>query len=141
MTVAYNYGSSVGLSYKFYNEFVATGNVTYAVLQHRTSTDGLEDGFNTPKWMYNVSIGNSQLFNRVGVMLNYRWQSAYYWQSFLVNGNVSSFGTLNAQVNWKMLGVTWKCGATNLTNAHYYSYLGGPSIGGMYYASVTYGLK
>ena len=141
MTVAYNYGSSVGLSYKFYKEFVATGNVTYAVLQHRTSTDGLEDGFNTPKWMYNVSVGNSQLFNRVGVMLNYRWQSAYYWQSFLVNGNVPSFGTLNAQVNWKMLGVTWKCGATNLTNTHYYSYLGGPSIGGMYYVSVTYGLK
>jgi iron complex outermembrane receptor protein len=141
MTVAYNYGSSVGLSYKFYKEFVATGNATYAVLQHRTSGDGLEDGFNTPKWMYNVSIGNSQLFNRVGVMVNYRWQTAYYWQSFLVNGNVPSFGTLNAQVNWKMLGLTWKCGATNLTNTHYYSYLGGPSIGGMYYVSLTYGLK
>ena len=30
-----------------------------------------------------------------------------------------------------------KFGATNLTNQYYYSYIGGPNIGGYYYGSLT----
>jgi len=38
-------------------------------------------------------------------------------------------------------GCTLKGGATNLLNKYYDSFLGGPSIGGMYYLTFTYGLK
>jgi len=33
-----------------------------------------------------------------------------------------------------------KLGATNLTNQYYYSFIGGPAIGGYYYVNVTYNL-
>ena len=31
-------------------------------------------------------------------------------------------------------------GATNVLNQYYVTYLGGPSVGGLYYLAVTYGL-
>jgi iron complex outermembrane receptor protein len=33
-----------------------------------------------------------------------------------------------------------KIGASNLLNQYYYSFIGGPAVGGFYYASVTYDL-
>ena len=34
-----------------------------------------------------------------------------------------------------------KLGASNIFNQYYYSILGGPQIGGLYYTTVTYSLK
>jgi iron complex outermembrane receptor protein len=36
--------------------------------------------------------------------------------------------------------LTLKLGSTNLLNVYYYSFIGGPSVGGFYYASLTYSL-
>jgi hypothetical protein len=36
--------------------------------------------------------------------------------------------------------VRLKLGASNVLNSYYVSYLGGPSVGGLYYLAVTYGL-
>ena len=35
----------------------------------------------------------------------------------------------------------FKLGASNLLNDYYVSYLGGPSVGGLYYLAVTYAVK
>src|SRR5258708_16302048 len=83
-TVAYNYGSTVGIKYRVLKDFLAMGNVTFSTLQRRSGKDGLEDGFNTPKWIANVSLGNEKVFGSFGFMFTYRWQSNFYWQSFLV---------------------------------------------------------
>ena len=64
-TTAYNYGSSLGLTYNFLKNFKVSGNVTYSALQHKSSNDGLEDGFNTPKWITNLSIGNDKIFKQI----------------------------------------------------------------------------
>jgi outer membrane receptor protein involved in Fe transport len=137
-TVAYNYGSSIGLKYRVVKNFQATGNVTFTRLQRKSSNDGLEDGYNTPQWITNLSFGNDKVFRSLGFMIFYRWQSSYYWQSFLVNGNVSAFQTVDAQISYTVNKVRLKLGGTNVLNQYYRSFLGGPSVGGFYYSTVTF---
>ncbi len=139
-TTAYNYGSSLGLKYNLYKGFKAIANVTYSRLQRKSSNDGLEDGFNTPQWITNISVGNENLFPRLGFMITYRWQSNYYWQSFLVNGNVPAYQTVDAQLSYEVNKLRFKIGGTNILNSYYYSFLGGPSIGGFYYSSISVNL-
>ena len=139
-TTAYNYGAGMGVRYSLPGNFNASGNVTYARLQRKSDNDGLEDGFNTPRWIVNVSLANEHLYKNIGATLTWRWQSDYYWQSFLVNGNVPAYQTVDAQVSsrWKKFSV--KAGASNLFNHYYHSFLGGPSIGGFYYTTLTYNI-
>ncbi|MBE7174160.1 MAG: TonB-dependent receptor [Williamsia sp.] len=141
-TVSYNYGSTLGLTWHLPKSFVLSGNATLAKLDRTDQKDGLEDGFNTPRWIYNLSFGNPSVMSHVGFQLNYRHQVSYLWQSSLATGNVPAYSTLDAQVqysapkNW--LGI--KLGATNLLNKYYYSFIGGPSIGGFYYCTTTVNL-
>lgn len=141
-SVVYNFGGSLGASYFLGRHFQIAGNVSYAKLSRTDYNDGFEDGFNTPEWITNLSFSGTNIINRLGFNVTYRRQSGFYWRSFLVNGDVEAYGTVDAQVNYdffkEKLGV--KIGATNLFNRHYYSFLGGPSIGGLYYTTFTYSL-
>ena len=140
-TKVYNYGASLGLMYST-NGYRVNANATYAKLRKSTNQDGLEDGFNTPEWMVNLSISKEEILKNLAAGLTWRWQSSYYWQSFLINGQVPAYNTLDAQVNYSFPQVRCKVklGASNLLNKYYYSILGGPSIGGMYYLTLQYGL-
>lgn len=137
-TVAHNYGSTLGLRYRFLKSFQTHGNVTYSKLDRKSNNDGLEDGFNTPEWITNISIGNEQVLRNLGFMVTWRWQSSYYWQSFLVNGNVPAYQTVDAQLSYKFEKMRWKIGGTNVLNQYYNSFLGGPAVGGFYYTSISF---
>ncbi|ACU61592.1 TonB-dependent receptor domain-containing protein [Chitinophaga pinensis] len=137
-----NYGGSLGLTYTE-KGYVANANVTYAKLKMSDKEDGLEDGFNTPSWTLNVSLAKERILKHAGAGISWKWQSSYYWQSFLVNGDVDAYSTVEAQVTYLFdkINCKAKLGASNLLNKYYYSFLGGPSIGGMYYLTVTYGIR
>lgn len=139
-TTAYNFGAGLGLKYLFVKNFTMNGNLTYARLQRRSGNDGLEDGFNTPAWIVNLSVGNSDLYQGFGFMVTYRWQDSYYWQSFLVNGDVPAYQTVDMQVSKKLKQVLVKVGGSNVFNHYYNSFLGGPSVWGFYYVTLGYGL-
>ncbi|GAB3862158.1 TonB-dependent receptor [Hymenobacter terrigena] len=136
----YNYGGSLGLRYELPSGYLAGANTTYTRLDRTENGDGLEDGFNTPRWAYNLSLGNENAYKNVGFGLNYRWQQGYYSQTFLVNGTVAAYHTLDAQLSYTVPApnLRFKLGASNVLNHYYVSYLGGPSVGGLYYLSVTY---
>lgn len=140
-TRVYNYGGSLGIKYSLPAGYMADANVSYAKLDRKTGNDGLEDGFNTPQWITNISITNENIYQGIGAGITYKWQSSYYWQSFLVNGQVPAFGSLDIQANYqfKKAGVNIKLGTTNVLNHYYYSFLGGPAVGGFYYSTVSYG--
>ncbi|HEX8041496.1 MAG TPA: TonB-dependent receptor, partial [Chryseosolibacter sp.] len=140
-TTAYNFGAGIGIRYNVIGNYKVAGNATYAKLQRTSQNDGLEDGFNTPEWIINLSFGNDDVLNRFGFTFTYRWQSSYYWESFLVNGNVPAYYTLDAQVSKTIKSLSMKIGASNILNQYYQSFLGGPSIGGFYYTSVAYTLR
>ncbi|MGZ8559327.1 MAG: TonB-dependent receptor domain-containing protein, partial [Chitinophagaceae bacterium] len=142
-TVIDNYGFSAGLAWPLVRGYIARANTTFTKLRKSKNEDGLEDGFNTPNWIANFSLSNAAIFKNLGASVSYKWQNSYYWQSFLINGTVPAFSTVDAQVSYTLQKqpVQIKTGANNLFNHYYYSILGGPQIGGFYYVAVSYGLK
>ena len=142
-TTVYNYGSSFGLKYALPNQFILGGNVSYAKLDRKDFGDGLEESFNTPQWITNVSFGNRNVFKNVGFNVNFKWQDTYLWQSSLATGNVPAFNTIDAQVTYSIpkYHSRLKLGGTNILNNYYYNYLAGPSIGAFYYLTISYGIN
>ncbi|HZY78457.1 MAG TPA: TonB-dependent receptor, partial [Cyclobacteriaceae bacterium] len=141
-TVSYNYGATFGTTFDITKSFKAGGNFTYARLSRKDQSDGLEDGFNTPEWTYNVFIGSPNVYKNLGFRINYRQQGSYLWQSALATGTVSGYSTIDVQLTSVILNenIRIKIGASNLANKYYYSFVGGPAIGGFYYADLTYNL-
>ncbi|MGI4833129.1 MAG: TonB-dependent receptor domain-containing protein [Janthinobacterium lividum] len=138
----YNYGGSLGLRYAAGRSYLLGANATYTRLDRTENGDGLEDGFNTPQWIYNLSVGNENVAHNFGFGVNFRHQVSYYSQTFLVVGSVPAYSSLDAQVSYAVPATTmrYKLGATNLINKYYVTYLGGPNVGGLYYLTVQFGL-
>ncbi len=139
----YSYGSALRLSYNFYKTYSVSGNVSYNDLQSQTKNDIFITGFNTPKWSANVQFGNRDLFRNFGFNIVWKWQENYLWQSPLATGNVPSFNTFDAQISLKApkIKTVFKLGGTNVLNKRYFQYAAGPTIGAMYYFSLTYDLS
>ncbi|MBC7389320.1 MAG: TonB-dependent receptor, partial [Opitutaceae bacterium] len=139
-TITYNYGGTFGLTAKLPRNYKLAGNITHAKLNRKSGSDGLEDGFNTPEWIYNLSFNNPVLYKNLGFNVNYRWQKSFLWQSSLATGNVPAYSKVDLQLQYlinKNLNV--KIGASNLFNQYYESFIGGPSVGGFYYCTLTVG--
>lgn len=102
---------------------------------------GLITFFNTPKVRFNVGVGNDGIAKGPwGFNFVYRWQDEVEWQGTFAAGTIPSFGTLDGQVSYKFPKIRSivKLGASNLLNKYYYSALGNPYIGGVYYVSFAY---
>jgi hypothetical protein len=96
-------------------------------------------GFNTPRWNTALSFGNPLVAKNTGFNVTWRWQDSFLWQSPLVNGTVSAFNTIDAQVNYRFVKqhTTVKLGGSNVLNHRYIQYAGGPTLGAIYYVAVT----
>jgi iron complex outermembrane receptor protein len=139
-TTVYNYGLSLGLRYAPAGAWSVGGNAAYARLDRTENGDGLESAFNTPRWIVNLSLANANLGRGLGFSVNYKHQSAFLWQSELASGTVPALHLLDAQVSCTLPkpGLLLKLGATNLTNRPYYTFIGGPAVGGFFYTNVVW---
>lgn len=142
-TVVRNYGAELDLRYILNKHFTLQANGSYQALKKTEKDDGLEDGFNTPAWMGNAGISAVNILKGFGFGINVKYQDSYYWQSFLVNGNVPSVLNADAMLRYtfKKIPLDIKTGATNIFNRYYYSILGGPQVGGFYYTTLTYSFQ
>lgn len=142
-TISNNYGATAGVSYLIFKDLKAGVNFTYAKLSRQSQGDGLEDGFNTPRWIYNLSLGSLSIYKTFGFQINFRQQAEFLWESALATGKVERYSTLDFQVNAGIMNnsINLKLGATNVLNSYYYSFIGGPAIGGFYYSSVTFDIN
>ena len=136
----YSYGSTLGLTYNFIGKFTAGGNINYNALSANSAADVFVTGFNTPKWAGSASFGNREIAHNLGFNIVYHWQTSFYWESPLANGQVPAYANLDAQVNLRVpnLKSTIKVGGTNVFDRRYYQYAAGPTIGALYYASITF---
>src|SRR5829696_3949155 len=134
-----SYGSSLGITYNFYKRFTLSGNGNLNKLSKNPNPDIFLTSFNTPEWVTNISLSNRELFENIGFNIVWRWQDALYWESTLANGFIPSYYTIDAQVNFRIpkLKSTIKVGGTNILNKRYYQFAAGPTIGALYYATVT----
>ena len=135
----HNFGSALSVTYNFYKRYTIGGVLNYNEMQSNTTNDIFVTGFNTPRFSTNLSFGNAEVVKHVGFNIVWRWQDSFLWQSQLVNGTVPAFSTLDAQVSFALpkMYSTIKLGGTNILNNRYLQYAGGPTIGALYYASIT----
>ncbi|HVI46909.1 MAG TPA: TonB-dependent receptor [Chitinophaga sp.] len=136
-----NYGFAAAVTYDIYKGFTVSGNANYNKLaQDKTKDDALIPGFNTPEWFTNVSIGNRNVFRNVGFNVVWHWQDTFYWQNLFGNGDVPAYSTVDAQITYRVpqIKTSFKVGASNLLNSAYFQYVGGPTIRGLYYLTITY---
>jgi outer membrane receptor protein involved in Fe transport len=98
--------------------------------------------FNTPKVRYNIGLSNDKLYKNVGFNIVWRWQDELLWEGTFGTGTIPHYGTLDAQVTWRMPNTKtqFKIGASNLLNKYYRSAFGNPEVGGLYYVSIGYNL-
>ena len=134
-----SYGSSLGVTYKFYKKYLASGNINYNELSKNPTPDIFLTGFNTPRFVTNLSFGNPEIAKNIGFNVVWRWQDEVFWESTLATGKVPAFSTIDAQVSFRFpkLGSTIKLGGTNIFNHRYIQFVAGPTIGGLYYAAIT----
>ena len=143
-TTVYNYGASLGLRYSMGSNWVLSGNASLARLDRTDQGDGLEESFNTPRWIMNVSVANPAIWQNFGFSVNYKYQSSFLWQSSLATGIVPAINTVDAQISYaptrsnQAVGpLSFKLGGTNLLNRPYTTFTAGPSVGGFYYVTVV----
>jgi hypothetical protein len=142
-TIVHNFGAEFELRYLFTRKYYLSATGSYQTLKNSSLKDGLEDGFNTPEWIGNIIVGGNDVYKKLSFNLAFKYQSSFYWQSFLVNGNVPAVFNMDGMISYffSKPSLRIKLGASNLLNHFYYSYLGGPQIGGFYYTTITWSIK
>lgn len=132
-----SYGGALGLDYLL-GKFNFTGNVSYNRIG-KLPANYIND-FNTPPYRFNLGIGNKNIVKNVGFNVAYRWQGAFYWNSYFGSGSVPAYSTMDAQLNLKVPSVNSmvKIGGSNLFNKYYNTSFGSPEIGGMYYIAYVF---
>lgn len=137
------WGAGISFDYTMANNYFSFFNVYTDNLTN--VPNGFQAGFNTPKYRLNAGFGNSGLgkSKKIGFNVNLRWQDSFFWEGGgLADGTVTSYTTLDAQVNCKLPKIKSqiKLGGTNITNKFYQTGFGNPYIGGMYYISLAYNI-
>lgn len=140
-------GFSAGANYYFWDKYMLAGNYTWNVLNTATD-DPIIPAFNTPEHKYNLSISGREI--KVGVLKNLGFNITYKWvEGFLFEGSpqftgfINNYSLLDAQVSYGFTkqGINLKIGASNLLNNQVFQVYGGPKVGRLIYASITYDLK
>lgn len=131
-------GWGASINYALSKGFELTANVSSDQLNDVPSN--VVTFFNTPKYRYNIGLGNNDLGKGVGFNVQYRWQDKVFWEGTFGTGEVPAFGTVDAQVSYKLPKTKsmLKFGASNILNKYYRSAFGNPDVGGLYYVSFGY---
>lgn len=144
-------GFSLGLNYYFNSTYAFNGNYSWNVLNTQTD-DPIIPAFNTPRHKFNVGfsgrdvnlrLGNSRIRN-VGFNIAYKWVEGFIFEgSPQFTGPIDTYALLDVQANynWKKKNLTFKIGASNILNNLHLETYGGPFVGRLAYASITYDWK
>lgn len=135
----YTYGGTVGLNY-FFKTFIASGNYTYSDIDTSGLDDGIIPGFNTPKHKFNIGLDGNKVYKNFGFSTRFRWNDSFRWESSFGDGDVPSYYTVDAQVNYEfpIIRSTLRIGASNLLDAKVRQAYGSPEIGRLVFTSWTF---
>lgn len=135
-------GFAVEAKYVLNGGYSIGGNVAYneLITQQDLIDQGFRASYNTPKWRYNIKVENRKLTENIGFNVVYRWQDAFLWESSFGSGIIDAYGTLDAQVSYKVpsLNTTIKLSGSNILNEYHVTSFGNPSLGGIYMISFTF---
>ena len=136
-------GATLGITYALPKNYSVSANGTLATFDIRDANPNNVPGFNTPKYKTAFTFGNSKVTENIGFNIAWRWQDAYDWYGTfnqMIPGRIEAYSVVDAQVSYKLLPIKSmiKIGASNLFNNQVYQAYGSPSIGGIYYVSLTF---
>lgn len=128
------------MEYSLNKGYKLTGNYNWNKLNTPLGPAFITDGFNTPQHKFNLGFGNRKVTDYIGFNVNYRWQQSFYWAASFAQGQVPSVGVVDAQISYKLKDIksVVKFGGSNLFNQQYTLNYGGPTIGAIYYVSITF---
>ena len=135
-----SFGGSAMLTAKVLKKFDFTANYTYTKQDFdRTLYPDFRTNFNTPEHKVKASFGSTELVDNFGFNVAWRWSDDYFWEATFGDGEVPSFSTVDAQINYTIpsLKSTLKLGAANLGGYDYFTAFGTGLIGSQYYLSLT----
>ncbi len=136
------HGFAAEAKYVLSGGFSLGGNFAFNKLisQQDLIDQGFRASYNTPKWRYNINLENRRLTDHFGFNIVYRWQDAFLWESSYGAGIIDAYGTLDAQVSYKVpsLNTTVKLSGSNILNKHHTTSFGNPRLGGIYMISFTF---
>lgn len=132
-----SHGFAFGLTYNLPANFVWNGNLTISHLDKAPYGRTL---YNTPMYKTNIGISNKNIFRNTGFSVNWRWADKHEWQSLFGDGMINASNTIDAQVSYRFtkLATSLKVGAANALNSRHTEVYGGPTTGGVYYASLVF---
>ncbi|MBC7776087.1 MAG: TonB-dependent receptor [Phycisphaerae bacterium] len=138
-------GATLGLTYLFPKGYRLSGNTTWSEFSILDANPNNIPAFNTPRWKTNIGLSNLHVTDRFGFNVAWRWQESFEWYGTLNElrpGTVEAYNLIDAQVSYRLPSIktTLKLGASNLTNQYIVQAYGSPSVGGIYYLALTYGL-
>lgn len=132
-------GAALGIDYMISRGYTLGFNFNWNDLFTELGPNNLNE-FNTPEQKFNVSFGNRKVTDNLGFNIGYRWQSAFRWEASFGRGDVPAAGTLDAMVSYKLDGMRsiLKVGGSNILNNRHVLSFGGPTLGAIYYISLTF---
>jgi outer membrane receptor for ferrienterochelin and colicin len=136
-------GATLGLTYLLPKGYTIAANGTWSSFDIKDANPNNVPAFNTPEFQTALTFGNSSVTDKVGFSVAWRWQDAFDWVgSFneLRPGRIEAYSLVDAQISYKLSNIksVIKLGANNLFNQQIYQAYGSPSIGGIYYVSLTF---
>lgn len=142
-------GFTIGLNYFYKNYLGFSGNYSWNKLDRGGSKDPIIPAFNTPEHKFNLGVNGRDILykgkkERWGYGINYKWQQGFLFEgSPQFTGFVQSYGMLDIQLNTTITKIksVFKIGASNVLNNLVYQVYGGPSVGRLAYASITFELN
>ena len=104
-------GWGLNTEYTLNGGYRVGGNVSYNELisQQDLLDQGFRAAFNTPGYRWNLSLGNRKLTEDLGFNLAWRWQEAFLWESSFGTGIIPAYGTLDAQISYKLTDLKNGC--------------------------------
>jgi hypothetical protein len=143
-----SYGWALGVDYQLPKGYTIGGNVSFNKLDNIDDLDGFQPAFNTPEYRTVFNFANREVIKNLGFGISWRWQDEFVWQSSFVGNSVSTqglsvmpaFSIFDAQVSYKVQSIKSiiKVGGQNLFNSGYRQAWGNPTVGTMYFVSITF---
>lgn len=138
-----SHGAGLTLTYNVLPTLTVTGNYSYNELLTKELKENVFSFFNTPKNKFNLGVDTRLLDKRLSINANYRWNSAYLYESTFATGMLPVSQTFDAQVGYTLpqLHTTLQAGGTNLFDTHNLQAYGAANYGRIAYVGLLFDLS
>jgi len=135
-------GGLVALTYAVAPALNLTGNYSLNVLDTSNLPENFQTYYNTPKHKYNLGVAG-EAYKGLNYSINYRWAQGHLFESPFAAGLLESYSTFDAQVGYALpkLNSAVQLGASNLFNDRNIQLYGGPQVGRLLWAGLTFDVK